>query len=125
MTQSGTEHEVKVVGECVECDTEMVARRAYDRLSVEERARLRVQGRHVHRGFSLCTRCYGRSRWRDGVRRNNRRDDVLADWRLLADASKSQYRNVVELAPRIGMSPAALEKALCRAKRDGVLVWPR
>lgn len=73
----------------------------------------------------LCNTCY-RTRWATGQltdhpRRNVPRRDVLEDWAALSDerAGLSQTQAVRIMAPRLGMTPAALEKALARARARG------
>ena len=49
--------------------------------------------------------------------RSMRACDVLAEWELHADPTKSRKSQIEALAPRMGMSVKALEKALERATK--------
>ena len=75
------------------------------------------EGRHQGRG--LCNPCY-KTLHRDGgledyPRMFHAADEVLDDWVFLRD----QGYTIRNAAPRMGMTFAALEKALERAKKRG------
>jgi hypothetical protein len=73
----------------------------------------------MYRGRGLCDPCYHRAQYHgtliDFERRTVARDELLDDWALL----RSEGYTAVQAAPRLGMTPAALLKALDRARRDG------
>lgn len=76
-------------------------------------ARVCPCGRTDHHAHGLCQTCYDRL-WRTGryQRVTRSREDVLTEWELIAD---DVGRRVVRAAPRMGMTPAALCRALDRA----------
>lgn len=51
------------------------------------------------------------------------RETVLEEWARLADRRVSKAENVRRLAPRLGMTPAALDRAVNRATKAGLLDW--
>lgn len=110
---------------CTECGATMVPKRRWNAMRPTERACLRAAGHQRTGGRGKCDRCYSRCRYRDAregqVLKIVPRRDVLEDWQQLADRSLSRAQNIRQLAPRMGMSEAALEKALDRAVRDGEL----
>lgn len=67
----------------------------------------------------LCNTCYHRNRYHgtliDFERTTHAADELLDEWTLLRDDGYG-YRNA---AARLGVTVAALDKALCRAKRRG------
>ncbi|MGH3355253.1 MAG: hypothetical protein ACRDOJ_05110 [Nocardioidaceae bacterium] len=66
-------------------------------------------------GNGLCRACASRER-RGGIARQViRADDLLDEWVRLRDDGYRYY----EAAVRIGTTPGALDRALCRAKRRG------
>lgn len=75
---------------------------------------------HAQRG--LCNRCVRLSRV-DGTlldypARTRRNDDVIQEWRELR---LQGVRDIRIAAPRMGMSVEALDKALWRARKNGVI----
>lgn len=111
---------------CRDCETALVAPKDWRRMTLAQRAESRAAGRHRSGGWGCCEPCYNRRR-----RLRQRPDDVerkqvpavavLEDWRMLADRELSRAENVRRLAPRMGMTEAALAKALERAVRRGEL----
>jgi hypothetical protein len=73
--------------------------------------------RHTARG--LCAACYFRVRHAghldDYPRATWTRDELLDEWEFLRSTGVS----VIDAAPRLGMTPAALVRALERARKDG------
>lgn len=95
---------------CAECGRPV--RRGHSRKD-EVPGTLRMIGR------GLCCACYRRAQ-REGTlddyeRTFRPREEMLEDWELL----RSDGYTVANAAPRMGMTCAALEKALRRAERDG------
>lgn len=72
-----------------------------------------------HHSRGLCRTCYRRAT-EDGTIddwpcRKRPADDVLEDWDML----RREGYSMVQAAPRIGVSPDALEMAIVRARRRG------
>lgn len=97
---------------CVECDREM----APCRTPLDQR-----RGRPVHDGRGLCGTCRGRHRVRgsliDFERPSRSIEEVVEEWTMLRD----QGHNRRQAAPRMGMTHHALEQALRRAVKRGLL----
>jgi hypothetical protein len=71
-----------------------------------------------HEAHGLCTACHKRASnpKPPGARVMHKRADVLEDWHWIDhDPTVSKMARVRTAAPRLGMSPAALLKALQRA----------
>lgn len=81
-----------------------------------------VRAKHDARG--LCNSCRRAAEANgtliDYERKTMTRTEVLAEWSLLYDPEVSIAENVRRIAPRIGMSEYALDRAITRARRDGV-----
>jgi hypothetical protein len=81
-----------------------------------------VGGVGQHAGRGLCWRCYRRSRddgtLIDYAPRSRRNDDVIEEW---LELNMLGVREIREAAPRMGMTIKALDKALYRARKNGVL----
>jgi hypothetical protein len=102
------------------CGRELVPARVWSTLTPEQRADLRpVMARSQARG--LCAACYQSVARSDllidyaPVRRPVA--ETMEDWYEHRDATRSIRREVVNLAPRLGMKPAALRRAVWRASR--------
>ena len=103
------------------CDRRMVSRRVWDKATRERRAELAAQGVHKHQGRGLCSRCYSRARaagtLEDYPATVYTRAEVLDEWQAAGlDRTLSRAERCRRLAPRLGMSFAALERALDRAQ---------
>lgn len=76
-------------------------------------------GAAVHGGRGLCNACHRRERYNgrlaDHPRSTWSRDDVLNEWEVL----RAEGHTRVQAAERLGMKPAAFERALQRARADG------
>lgn len=109
---------------CANCGDGLVGQRSWYNLSLEERRAARAGGRNVHIGHGLCKRCHSRAR-RAGTLPEQPSfvplDVILEDWPLIVNKDLSQKANIRLAAPRLGMSESALEQALLRAKRLGLL----
>jgi hypothetical protein len=76
--------------------------------------------RHAtHEGRGLCTPCYERANYRgrlaDHPRRTWSRDDVMTEWDLLRRDGHTR----AQAAERLGMTWAALDRAIWRARAAG------
>jgi hypothetical protein len=85
----------------------------------EERAEARRAGFHEYDARGLCQGCYARHRHSgeliDWERTTRDADTLLTDWEMLRDDGYT----VRQAAERLQVTFAALDKALCRAKRRG------
>jgi hypothetical protein len=118
------------VGECRVCGVPMVGKNAWQRGT-------RPEGFARHDGHGYCSKHYAqvvrrgqiptnhtrergpRRRYRprpDGRAPIRTRDEVLEDYLLIRD----EVFSVAQAAERMGMTEAALEKALERARKDGL-----
>ena len=79
----------------------------------------RASGAAVHAGRGLCNACHKRAdyhgRLADHPRSTWSRDEVLSEWELL----RGEGHTRVQAAERLGMTPAAFERALQRARAAG------
>lgn len=97
---------------CNQCGREM----APSSVPAVERARA---GRARHHGRGLCHSCYGAAQ-RDGTlydheKPSRTRAELLEEWHALADPTLPLMANCRALAPRLGMKPESMERALARA----------
>jgi hypothetical protein len=102
---------------CVDCSVPMVPQRAYN----AARSYWRALGYRLHRGRRLCGRCWS-GRVRAGTlnqveRITWPRGALLDEYRMLS----SQGHSVAQVAERLGVRYAALDRALCRAVKAGAL----
>ncbi len=111
--------------DCETCGVEMVSDKLWARMTTEQRDEARRRNMLRSGVGPACRRCYMAERrtgtWVVTPPRGVPADMVVEDWNLLVDRTLSQASNVRRIAPRIGMSEAALEKAILRAKRRGLL----
>lgn len=105
---------------CTRCRIPMMTEHAWEKLTLEERAQRRADGVNCHRGLGLCVPCYMRRRVRP-VRTTRPVATVAEDWTELANPHRTQKDNVRHLAPRLGMTETALERAVLRAKKLGLV----
>lgn len=80
----------------------------------------------VYRAYSLCYGCHKLSSC-DGTlidypRRHRRREDVVQDYREIRARYRTKKITKVQIAELMGMTYAALDRALCRARKDGVQI---
>jgi hypothetical protein len=111
--------EIPTVGVCT-CGARLVTHHRWLNLEPAVRAELRAAGYHAKDREGECHRCAQRRRYRPSERSGYTRDEVLSEWGQHVDRRESKRRNIDALAPRMGMTPAALERALLRA---GVRAW--
>lgn len=73
----------------------------------------------IHGGRGLCVSCYGDKRYNgrlaDHPRATWTRDELLDEWELLRGEGTTR----LQAAERLGMTPAAFERALQRARAAG------
>lgn len=110
-------------GGCATCGVQLLIEKLWRTLTPEQRANA---WRHdVARGDSstACARCFGQARRAASPTRRVRNSvaNVAEDWDTLADRRITQAANVRHLAPRLGMTEAALERAILRAKKLGLV----
>lgn len=111
-----------IVGTCQPCGRLMVRATDWRTATAEERAEQRKAGRDSHQGRGLCSRCY-RDAHRAGTvidfpRSTQDAVDVLEEYEAMEHrAHQSQASRCRELAPRLGMTWQAVEKAVLRARR--------
>lgn len=92
---------------CVECGHLMLAYDSYMKQTVKRHRQ--------HQARNLCRQCHWR-RFHPATRTLRPRSHVLEDWRWIDhDPYVSGKERIRQAAPRLGMSFAALEKALERA----------
>lgn len=100
---------------CADCDLRTIPYSRWAALTRAERAEARKAGYQRHGGRGLCNTCYERHRLAgttiDYERVTVPREVVEDEWRALADAHRSRAENARLIAPRIGMTVAALEYA--------------
>ena len=104
---------------CDDCSDELVPLADWMRLTLPERRLARQRGKARKAGRGLCERCYMNRRNRgtliDAPRTTVPREHVLDEWRHLVDRERTAKENAAAIAPRLGMTPDALLKALSRA----------
>lgn len=104
---------------CSVCGRPMVSRYAAGVYGLAE-------GQTVHGAHGMCARDYNRSYNRSLVPESRRRNpnrratEVLEDYETIRESC----RNVAEAAERMGMTRAALNQALVRARRKGIMILP-
>lgn len=110
---------------CAACERRTVPERAWKRADDTQRQLWRESGMVRGSGRGLCKPCYTKH-YKAGTldtfpRVTVPRRDVVDDWQHLAAerAGMSRAQAVQVLAPRMGMTPDALEKALDRAGIGG------
>lgn len=96
-------------------------------MTVAERKQQKSEGRRRRTGRGLCVNCA------DWLRRRGRIEEyplteadvpiavVVEEWAWLANPWRSDAHNIEALAPRLGMTNKALERALERARSKGLL----
>lgn len=103
---------------CSSCQAQMVRQKRFRPEGSPTRAELRSLGIVVHCARGLCNACYAIA-WREGTlldveRKIRPNEEVLAEYRLLADPERPVRHNVELIAPRLGMKPRSLERAINR-----------
>lgn len=112
-------HDVRTQDPCRSCGCKLVTTGTWRAADSDQRAIWNAAGLREHKGRGLCSRCYYRHR-QDGTLADFERttmpeDMVVAEWHRLDDGDGSRAQRVQRLAPRLGMKPDALERALDRA----------
>lgn len=110
---------------CATCGVEMVTDKLWTRMTPAQRDEARARNMLRSGIGPACIRCEGVQR-RAANRAANPpavvpAEAVVEDWLLLRDRERSQAANIRLIAPRVGMTEVALEKAILRAKRRGLL----
>lgn len=113
---------VNFVGVCPDCDRPMVSKQAWEQ-------GVRPEGHTYAGGHGYCRRDYLRRKRREPdyvppprgpratkPRTTRTRDEVLEDYVLIKD----DVSDVRQAADRLGMSFAALDMALYRARKEGI-----
>lgn len=111
--------------ECHNCGDKLITRHGWDNMTIPQRHALREDGWQRKGQNGECDRCrQARTRRHHAASRERTwrtNAEALEDWEFLVDHTRSMRANIRLIAPRIGMSVKALEKALDRA---GVRAWP-
>lgn len=108
------------MGSCVDCGRPTVPDRRWRAVPPEDRAERFGEFTRADRGRGMCSACY--RRWQVRTPLDERapkgipRDIVAEEWEMFHDGRLSRAANIRLIAPRIGMSEAALEKALDRLR---------
>lgn len=105
------------------CGARMIPANRWRRMPLAQRRHARTLGLNYHAGRGLCCACFERVRGLDDrpERLTYARAELLAEWDLLYDRSRSRAANCRLIAPRLGMTYAALEKAITRASVQGAI----
>ena len=110
---------------CHRCERPMVPNKEWLKADTETRQTWVDTGRVRSMSRGLCTSCYNRLSGRrlgelaDYARQTMPRGHVVEEWDHLKTQGAPLYVNLKRVAPRLGMSPKALDKALRRAGRIG------
>lgn len=107
-----------MVDPCVRCGAPMIPDRRWRALTSEERS---SSGQAGHRARGLCNHCYLASRGdlADYERRSRPSVETAEEATRLLDPTRPVASQLPHVAPRLGMTPAAVEKALARARAQG------
>src|SRR5690348_11891936 len=104
--------------QCLHCPRRLISTAVWRRHTPAERAAAKRQGLHRDQARGLCSKCYQRARkqgWlADIAPRIRPSEETLAEYELLADPERSIRKNVELIAPRMGMKPRSLERAVNR-----------
>ena len=114
---------IETAGTCESCGDLLVVHNRWKEMDADTRANLRLAGYNTKNGHGECRRCARRRlRAAEGAapRSFYINAEVLSEWDRFVDRRESKARNIEALAPRLGMTVDALEKALQRA---GVRAW--
>jgi len=118
---------VETLDRCAQCACPVVPAQVWRAADAETRKVWAREGMRRYGGRELCAADYNQARKRDELVDHGRRTrsvrDVVEDWLHLADEHAHMSRKAATrvMAPRLGMSAKALEKALMRASRLGLL----
>lgn len=111
---------------CLDCERLLILEATWRAMTPVEVATAKHTGRAKHCARGLCNGCYVRHKAHgtlDNYARSTTPAEVaLAEWEWLHEAGELRRSDVLadrirQAAPRIGMSPEALEAALQRAAR--------
>lgn len=105
------------------CSYQLVPKCQWEGLTRLERWQLRQNGRNEYGGRGLCKRCHDRAKryntLHDFPRLTVSREEVLAEWAHVdRDRTLPRKQQIQMVAPRMGMTPEALERALLRAQKE-------
>lgn len=108
--------------ECSRCRRRTMPKDRWRAKSRTERKALQARGVTARGGRGLCDSCY-RYAWERGELVDHERklrpwSEVREDWEALADRSLSRNENARRLAPRLGMTYDALDRALSRHRDE-------
>lgn len=110
------------------CDRTLVPDSQWKASDQQQRLIWNAAGVYPHKGRGLCPTCYDRARRTDTLLDFERTtvplDMVLEEWERMDHEGRSRQDVCRQLAPRLGMTWWALEKALDRASVRGQLVEP-
>lgn len=109
----------ETVGTCG-CGVRLVTHWRWINLPLAARGELRDARYGPKNADGECDKCAHVRRYVPRPRSGYTRDEVLTEWGRFVDRRDTKARNIEALAPRLGMTPAALERALLRA---GVRAW--
>lgn len=106
------------------CGAKLIRWGVWAAMTRDERLEARADG-HERAYGDICARCE-HNRRRGGKVGVPRRvhtpiEDVAEDWAMLRNRELSQAANIRRIAPRMGMSERALEAAILRAKKIGLI----
>jgi len=109
--------------ECGECGCTLIGHWTWARIPHDERPQLRADGYNRAAKRDTCCTCYVRGRYvpKTSGRSTVPRVVVLESWQWLHEQGElsrhdSRAKRIEQAAPRLGMKPKALERALDRAK---------
>ena len=116
---------MRTLGTCLDCGRRMVSRWWLDKQTPETRANVRAAGYVGKVGRGLCKFCYEDARAAGRLDEYDRtarwRGEVLEELDHLGfDPRRPAAPQLRNIAPRLGMSYKALERAWNRARREGV-----
>lgn len=109
---------------CLDCGIDLIPDNRWKRFTDAEKADHRRRGYYRHKGRGLCGTCH-KAHWARGELVDYERSgrpvlELIEDFQHLdLDRSLSMRRRIQLAAPRLGMTPGALERAFYRARRNG------
>lgn len=114
---------VRIVRQC-KCGRQLVSRYTWRRATMPERDEMRANNIREHLGRGMCRTCWERVNYHGNLAEHERlsrdNEDVLAEWHHVdLNREMPRARRIALVAPRLGMTETALERALYRAKARG------
>lgn len=111
---------------CLSCGAECVPHRTWRNLSQTERAAHRAEGREAKLTREWCSKCYHADKRGELVRNSPvNLAVVVEEWNWITDPWRTDRANAELLAPRLGMTVAALEMAVHRGRSLGLVAAPK